>query len=167
MYRNAPDTDRFLDREKPSYIGGMLEMANERLYPFDEHGTFVDIGTADAGPLDAGNVIWCTGFRQDFSWIDLDVFDADGLPRHERGVVEEAPGLYFVGLRWLHRLSSSLIGGVGRDARHVARHVARRVAGVASEPGSPDSPDGPRQPRDPPEHPCRSDVIRFVEAAPR
>lgn len=79
--------------------------------------------TGDGERLDVSNVIWATGFRNDFSWIDLDVFDEDGAPRHHRGVVPEAPGLYFVGLRWLHRLSSSLIGGVGRDAEHVVSEI--------------------------------------------
>lgn len=75
--------------------------------------------------LDVAAVVWCTGFRPDFGWIHLDVFEASGYPRHRRGVVEEVPGLYFVGLRLLHRLSSSLIGGVGRDAAHVVAHLTR------------------------------------------
>lgn len=83
--------------------------------------------TGDGERFDASNVIWCTGFVPDFSWIDLDIFDEDGSPRHTRGVVEEAPGLYFVGYRWLHRLDSSLLGGVGNDARHVARRIRKRV----------------------------------------
>lgn len=85
--------------------------------------------TGEGEILDVSNVLWCTGFRQDFSWIDLDVFDEDGRPRHRRGVVPDAPGLYFVGLRWLHRLSSSLMGGVGRDARHVVSHIRREEGG--------------------------------------
>jgi putative flavoprotein involved in K+ transport len=62
----------------------------------------------------------------DYRWIDLPIFGTDGYPRHTRGVVSEAPGLFFLGLRFQHRLSSSLIGGVGQDAAHVASVVAQR-----------------------------------------
>ncbi|HEX6309481.1 MAG TPA: NAD(P)-binding domain-containing protein, partial [Longimicrobiales bacterium] len=52
--------------------------------------------------LDVANVIWCTGFTPGFSWIDLPVFDAHGQPRQHRGIVEELPGLFFVGLHFLY-----------------------------------------------------------------
>lgn len=71
-------------------------------------------------------IVWCTGFAPDYQWIDLPVFEADGLPRHVRGVVQEAPGLFFLGLRFQHRLNSSLIGGAGQDAAYVAGLVAER-----------------------------------------
>lgn len=79
---------------------------------------------ADGGVLDVANVIWCTGFVHNFNWIDLPVVDRDGEPMHERGVARSEPGLYFIGLFFLSAASSSLIGGVGRDARHIARHIA-------------------------------------------
>lgn len=75
---------------------------------------------------DVTNVIWCTGFTPGFSWIDLPVFDRQE-PRHERGVVPEAPGLYFVGLMFLYSFSSGMIHGVGRDAARIARAIARRM----------------------------------------
>ena len=80
----------------------------------------------DGRVLEVANVIWCTGFVPDFAWIDLPVFDEDGDPVHDRGVVESEPGLYFVGLYFLYALASSLIGGVGRDAEHIAKHIASR-----------------------------------------
>ena len=80
----------------------------------------------DGRSMDVPNVIWCTGFQPDFSWIDLPVFDDDGLPVHDRGVVAAQPGLYFVGLPFLYSLTSSLVGGVGRDAKHIAEHIAAR-----------------------------------------
>jgi putative flavoprotein involved in K+ transport len=76
--------------------------------------------------LDPRVVVWCTGFEPDYRWIDLPVFGDDGYPRHRRGVVSDAPGLYFVGLRFQHRPTSSLIGGVGADAAFIAEQVARR-----------------------------------------
>jgi putative flavoprotein involved in K+ transport len=87
--------------------------------------------------LDVTNVIWCTGFRQDFSWIDLPITGEDGWPLQKRGVVPAAPGLYFVGLPFMHSFASPLIGGVGRDAAHVARHIARRAATVGRQVGAP------------------------------
>jgi putative flavoprotein involved in K+ transport len=82
----------------------------------------------DGAVPEVANVIWCTGFVTDFSWIDLPVLDPDGGPRHERGVVRSEPGLYFIGLFFLSAGSSSLIGGVGRDARRIARHIASQRA---------------------------------------
>jgi len=82
----------------------------------------------DGRVLDVANVVWCTGFHPGFSWIDLPVFDANGEPRHERGVVGTEPGLYFVGLHFLYSFSSTMIHGVGRDARRIAEAVARRAS---------------------------------------
>jgi putative flavoprotein involved in K+ transport len=76
--------------------------------------------------LDPANVIWCTGFRWDFGWIDLPIFDDGGLPVHDRGVVGSEPGLYFVGLFFLYSVASALIGGAGRDAEHVVNALASR-----------------------------------------
>jgi putative flavoprotein involved in K+ transport len=81
----------------------------------------------DGRALEAANVIWCTGFGPDVSWIELPVFQEDGYPREERGVVPEAPGLFFVGLAFQQAASSTLIGGVGRDAEYIARQVAAHV----------------------------------------
>jgi putative flavoprotein involved in K+ transport len=78
----------------------------------------------DGRVMEVSNVIWCTGFRPDFGWIDLPVFDESGEPMHERGVVESEPGLYFVGRFFQFAFTSSLIGGVGRDAEYIARHLA-------------------------------------------
>jgi putative flavoprotein involved in K+ transport len=78
-------------------------------------------------PMRPAAIVWCTGFSPDYSWIDAPVFDERGWPRHTRGVVAEVPGLYFLGLRFQHRMSSSLVGGVGEDAAFVAGEVARRA----------------------------------------
>lgn len=83
---------------------------------------------ADGRVLDATNVVWCTGFHNDFSWIDLPVCGADGEPIHDQGVVPGEPGLYFVGLHFLYAFSSTMIHGVGRDARRVADGIARRLS---------------------------------------
>ncbi|WP_020523866.1 flavin-containing monooxygenase [Catelliglobosispora koreensis] len=77
----------------------------------------------DDRQLDVANVVWCTGFRQNFSWIDLPVMGEDGWPVEERGVVPSAPGLYFTGLSFQRGFTSMLIGGAGKDAEHVANHI--------------------------------------------
>jgi putative flavoprotein involved in K+ transport len=86
----------------------------------------------DGRVLDVANVIWCTGFRADFGWIDLPVFGDDGEPVHDRGVVESEPGLYFLGRPFLYGFTSSLIGGVGRDAEHIARHIASQGSSISA-----------------------------------
>ena len=85
----------------------------------------------DGRSLDVANVIWCTGFRYEFSWIDLPVLDADGAPQHERGVVDAAPGLYFVGLLFQSAATSDVLPGVGRDAAYVARQITNAARAAA------------------------------------
>jgi len=82
----------------------------------------------DGSVLDVANVIWCTGFRHDFSWIDLPIFGEDGELLHHRGVVTSEPGLYFVGLHLLYAFSSEMIHGVGRDAERIVAMLAARNA---------------------------------------
>jgi putative flavoprotein involved in K+ transport len=79
----------------------------------------------DGRALEVANVIWCTGFHAGFDWIDLPVH-GEKEPLHRSGVVASQPGLYFVGLGFLHAVSSSMIHGVGRDAERIARVVAER-----------------------------------------
>lgn len=67
-------------------------------------------------------VIWATGFRFDYSWINADVFDDFGYPVTKRGETA-APGLYFLGLNYLHSRKSGIIYGVGEDAEHVAGRI--------------------------------------------
>jgi putative flavoprotein involved in K+ transport len=94
------------------------------------------VGVRDGKPVledgrvpDVTNVIWCTGFRHDLSWIDLPIFGEDGEPMHERGVATNAPGLYFVGLPFQYAASSDVLPGVGRDAKYVVKHLVARAGG--------------------------------------
>ena len=79
----------------------------------------------DGRVLPAAGVVWATGFRPDYGWIRMPVLDSHGSPLHSRGVIEGAPGLYFVGLPFQTGLSSSLLGGVGKDAETIAGRMAR------------------------------------------
>jgi putative flavoprotein involved in K+ transport len=80
----------------------------------------------DGRTAEVANVIWCTGLRPDFSWLDLPVFGQQEEPTepiHERGVVAAEPGLYFVGLPFLYAMSSGFLPGVGRDAAYVVERI--------------------------------------------
>jgi putative flavoprotein involved in K+ transport len=79
----------------------------------------------DGRTMDVANVVWCTGFHPGFSWIDLPVLGPQE-PVHKRGIVESEPGLFFIGLKFLHSVSSEQIHGVGRDADHIAGKIAAR-----------------------------------------
>jgi len=81
------------------------------------------------GVLDVASVLWCTGFHSDFRWVHLPIFAEDGYPLHDAGLVTRRPGLYFIGMPFQRDLSSSLLGGVGRDATMVASWIAQRLKG--------------------------------------
>lgn len=81
-----------------------------------------ELNLAQAG---VGSIVWATGYKLDFSWLQVDSFDAQGKPLHQRGVAKE-PGIYFLGLPWLSRRGSSFIWGVWHDAKHVADHIAKQ-----------------------------------------
>jgi putative flavoprotein involved in K+ transport len=80
----------------------------------------------DGRVLDVANVVWCTGFHDDYSWLELPAFGDDGRPAHDRGVVASQPGLYFVGLVFQYSATSDVLPGVGRDAKRIAGRIARR-----------------------------------------
>jgi putative flavoprotein involved in K+ transport len=69
------------------------------------------------------SVLWATGFRPDYSWLHLPVFDRKGEIRHEGGIVPDSPGLYRIGLNLLRRRKSSFIHGAEDDARDLTDHL--------------------------------------------
>lgn len=80
--------------------------------------------TEDGQVVDVRSVVWCTGSRPDHRFLRLPVFDAEGRLVHHRGATGD-PGLYVLGMPYQSSITSHLVGGVGRDARHVARHLVR------------------------------------------
>jgi putative flavoprotein involved in K+ transport len=97
------------------------------------------VGVQDGLPLleggrvaDVTNVVWSTGFRQAFGWIDLPIFGEGGWPVEMRGVVDAAPGLYFCGLSFQSAAASMLIAGSGRDAQYVSGHIVQRSSARTS-----------------------------------
>jgi putative flavoprotein involved in K+ transport len=90
------------------------------------------------------SVIWCIGFSPDFAWIDVPVFNGRSAPVHQRGVTQ-IPGLYFLGLPWLHTWGSGRFSGVARDAQFVATHIAQRLAGAEAPNQAPEEAHERRQ----------------------
>jgi putative flavoprotein involved in K+ transport len=76
--------------------------------------------------VDVANLVWATGFRQTFGWIDLPILGEDGWPREMRGVVADAPGLFFCGLAFQYAFSSMVLPGVGRDAAYLVDRIVER-----------------------------------------
>lgn len=87
------------------------------------HAAGESLVTADGARHTPAAVVWATGYRPSYPWLRAPVFDADGRPRHTRGLTE-VPGLAFLGLPWQHTRGSSLLGWVARDAEHLARVLA-------------------------------------------
>jgi putative flavoprotein involved in K+ transport len=80
-------------------------------------------------------VIWATGFRPDYSWLDVPVLDRKGMIRHDGGVVE-SPGLYLMGMPFLRRRKSSLIDGAAPDAADLVEHLAGYLDATAHSRGT-------------------------------
>ena len=78
-------------------------------------------------------VIWATGFRPDYSWLHVPVFDRKGRVRHDGGIVD-APGMYLMGMPFLRRRKSSLMDGAGNDARDLSAHLVSYLDERASVP---------------------------------
>ena len=93
--------------------------------PDDRPEPFSTIEELDLRREAVTTVLWANGFRPDHGWVEGVEIDAQGWPLHERGA-SPVPGLYFVGLHWLHKRKSSLFLGVGEDAEHVVATIARR-----------------------------------------
>jgi putative flavoprotein involved in K+ transport len=91
--------------------------------PYDEFMPST-VTTLDLDAAGIGTVLWATGYQLDFGWVELPVFDEWGYPRHLRGVTT-FPGLYAIGLRWLHSEPSSVFAGVGLDAAHIVEHISK------------------------------------------
>lgn len=98
----------------------------------------LELNLAEAG---IASIIWATGYAVDYSWLQVDAFDEDGKPRHQRGVSVE-PGVYFLGLPWQSRRGSSFIWGVWHDAKFLADHIATQRKYLAY------APDQQREPED-------------------
>ena len=132
----APDLEKNLDDADKSYVG-IRDMIDAYI---DEHGIdappappfekvwrpATEITEIDAASEGITSILWCIGFRPDYSWLEVDCLDATGRPVHTRGVCD-AEGMYFLGLGWLHTWGSGRFLSVGEDAAHVADRIIRRL----------------------------------------
>ena len=145
-YRYAIDVPlragRIIHHLRESATHGTAEMKTESLRSVIEEASALALaGSREKGikaVLDyraAGikSVVWCIGFRTDYGWIDLPLFNGRGQPRHVRGV-SPVPGVYFLGLPWLYTWGSGRFSGVARDAEYVAQHIKARI-GLPGERG--------------------------------
>jgi putative flavoprotein involved in K+ transport len=106
------------EEQEAHELGPLPDLANEPI---------LELNLAEAGVT---TIIWATGFRVDYRWLEVDAFDETGRPQHKRGISTE-PGVYFLGLPWLSRRGSSFIWGVWHDAKHIADHIGTQRKYVA------------------------------------
>jgi putative flavoprotein involved in K+ transport len=100
--------------------------------PFDGLEEMAAIRSVDLDEAGIRSVIWATGFTGDYSYLDAELLDEQGMPRHEHGVVT-VPGLYCLGMKWLRTRISGLIPGASGDAEHIAERIAERTAAAGAE----------------------------------
>ena len=93
--------------------------------PIDTSGA---VRSLDMGPGGISTVLWATGYRPDFSYLDMDVVDRSGAIAHDGGVVTGAPGMYLMGLPFMRTRKSTYIDGVGPDAEALSEHLVARLA---------------------------------------
>jgi len=102
-----------------------------RTIPPDPGDLIEPLRTLNLRAAGIGSVIWATGYAFDLSWIDVPVLDSCGEPVHRHGIAD-VPGMYFIGLQWLSKMTSSFLSGVGDDAARLADHIAGRRIRVAA-----------------------------------
>ncbi len=105
-----------------------------RVFPPDPACVTDPILELDLAAAGVGTILWATGYAVDFGWLPPAATDAEGRPRHRRGISDE-PGVYFLGLPWQTRRGSSFIWGVWYDAKYVADHIAKQRAYSLYRPG--------------------------------
>ncbi|WP_127844396.1 flavin-containing monooxygenase [Psychroflexus aestuariivivens] len=131
----------YLNFSKDSWIGKQINSAKQPVIGVDVKGILKKknvhpvgksldakaemIKTEAAELNDVKNIIWATGYRPKFDWIEGLELDKDGYPVHERGV-SNIDGLYFIGLPWLHTRASATLGGIKKDANHLGKYIAKK-----------------------------------------
>jgi putative flavoprotein involved in K+ transport len=144
--RLAPDlaaslaaADRFFDERFRGLIDRYIERAAVDAPPDDRvpfHHEPAEVRELDLAASGVSTVLWTTGYRLDYRWIDLPILDAMGFPRQTRGVTE-VPGLYFIGSLWQHNQASATLFGVELDARALAERMGLAPAAAAAGPAAP------------------------------
>ncbi|GLZ34768.1 hypothetical protein Lesp02_69550 [Lentzea sp. NBRC 105346] len=120
-----PNANQILDEADQSF-DAFMKAACELLGEQPEEVAHLP-GVEEVESLDLsgiGTIIWATGYAYDYGWLKMSVFDGRGRPVQQRGVTPR-PGLYFLGLHWMHTFKSGLLAGVGADAEYVADQMSR------------------------------------------
>jgi len=89
----------------------------------DLPASVAEVESLDLRRENVAAIVWATGYGYDYGWLRVPVFDAEGRPLQQRGLTE-VPGLYFLGLHWMHTFKSGLFSGVGSDAEYLAEHMS-------------------------------------------
>jgi putative flavoprotein involved in K+ transport len=84
--------------------------------------TVAEVESVDLGRENVAAIVWATGYDYDYGWLQVPALDVQGRPLQQRGV-SPVPGLYLLGLHWMHTFKSGLVSGVGRDAEYLAEHM--------------------------------------------
>ncbi|KQY07575.1 FAD-dependent oxidoreductase [Mycobacterium sp. Root135] len=108
------------------------EEPQARVFGADPECMTNPIGSVDLAAAGITSIVWAVGFAFDYGWLQVDAFDENGRPRHQRGVSTE-PGIYFLGLPWQSRRGSSFIWGVWHDAKYLADQIAIQRSYLAYE----------------------------------
>jgi len=128
LYENLAKADQFekdfVDSVDEYITSHNLQIAQETLPELSDGYLVDEILELDLDKFGISSVVWATGYRRDFSWVHLPLCDEYGYPRQIWGVTE-FPGLYFIGLPFLHNGISGVIAGVGNDAEHIAAVIAK------------------------------------------
>jgi len=135
LRETAAEADRAM-RSVLDEIDEHIERASFRWSPAPDRLAALDVGpgaaAVDLAARGIATVIWATGFRREYPWLQVPVLDGAGELVHQAGVTE-VPGLYVLGLRFQRRKLSHAIGGVGADAAYVAEHIVRGSESPAAE----------------------------------
>ncbi len=139
LEQSLDGADRVADGIKDAideYIksSGIVAPTEPRYVPVwrpEQERTELDLASAGIN-----SVVWSIGYRADYRWVQVGVFDGLGHPRHVRGVTG-VDGLYFLGLPWLHTWGSGRFAGVARDAGYLAERLQASVAGRANRTDQP------------------------------
>jgi putative flavoprotein involved in K+ transport len=132
-----PNANQILDEADMAYrnfMSAARELAAQRIPeqlaaegatdPTRPPAALDEVDSLDLARKSINTIIWATGYTYDFGWVDVPVFDERGRPIQRRGVTQ-SPGLYFLGLHWMHTFKSGLFSGVGADAEYLAEHMTR------------------------------------------
>lgn len=133
----AANANHVLDEADDAYAGFLAaagELAANRIdeelaeeppaQPAHRPAAIDEVSSLDLARQNITTIIWATGYTYDYGWMNIPVFDDRGRPVQQRGVTQW-PGLYFLGLHWMHTFESGLFSGVGADAEYLAHHMAR------------------------------------------